>query len=862
MRRMENMMSEFMQRMHDESEVRRRTAEEESRKKLDELQRTYEQQINTLMSRLTQAGHTPVMAKLENDDKLLKVLNRISSSPLPAARPSSGSMTSVPAKTPISSPLMKTTIEEPHLSSTQSYSRASKRDHEENDEDYKEDRGDYEEDEEELLPRDLEEEKVKLQEKKRKDKIIYENEKDESHLESYVEWLIKRERLYPFAEDTHKKLYARRHTLLGPYGRLMEWIRTAFYTKFDERLFGKYARRWFIRFMQDRGEPISNHSVSRSVDVKGIQVPAMSYDHRDVLQRVQSPDGEDLLPDSYTLSVIPAPLRYTPFASELAPSHKKSLEEYGEDYVKQIKLLKVARTRDDDPTDSSSSDESSDEDDSHACEKCGVKLTSPYMRFCLSCLQARQQHKLHKKEKERLATLAMNQRLGMPSLQSDPVRSSSSLPIPNVAVVNSVVTRVKQEEDLAAIRQASETHNRVSQESDQDLLEESVSILGDVLGHVFTSSARGILRYGKVNMNYTARDRMAAVRETVAYLGKFGGEVMKAPTYLTQLCTQVQKYDLTVGECIQVLQQTFINEAKAWLDSNLPEVCTLPEDKKPMQLLMHRYMHQWMGPTTTRQFKAQLRNTKLTSNSATLTDLKQHYSSYVAVLNNVRLCDKSMKQVDINDEYYMSLPTSVAMYIGSDYKRAQTLDDIQKMAEEAIMRLPTHARAKQDGEMPRTLSSINSITMNRDDYNNQVRVNALPDSTSKRSHNASKPKVFNPARERQKLDKKQAVCYQCGKKGHYTGDCPLIEERQTLAGQELWAKRNRERGTEYEYNKQFYVDLAKQIAARESARSTSSSPAKQSKRNVRDNRRLVKEKDASEGRTTIEVSEDDEADEI
>ena len=109
-----------------------------------------------------------------------------------------------------------------------------------------------------------------------------------------------------------------------------------------------------------------------------------------------------------------------------------------------------------------------------------------------------------------------------------------------------VVDRVKQEEELRAMRQKREEYERVVMLSDQDKYEEATSVMGSILSRAFTPEMRRMMRYGKLpaTLKMTAKDRMAAVQEMKQHQITFAGERLKAPFYLRKLCS-TSSYDRT-----------------------------------------------------------------------------------------------------------------------------------------------------------------------------------------------------------------------------------------------------------------------------------------------------------------------------
>jgi hypothetical protein len=120
-------------------------------------------------------------------------------------------------------------------------------------------------------------------------------------------------------------------------------------------------------------------------------------------------------------------------------------------------------------------------------------------------------------------------------------------------------------------------------------------------------------------------------------------------------------------------------------------------------------------------------------------------------------------------------------------------------------------------------TNIHEYDENHDEYLpfNPVHV------SSRRPHSSTSA----AATTRQVWDNKNrsvAVCLHCGGKGHRTGKCFLIKEPQTLQGKAAWAERNKDRGMDYTYDKNYYINIEKQrstLPTPAGSSSSSSSPS-------------------------------------
>ena len=401
---------------------------------------------------------------------------------------------------------------------------------------------------EQELPFDDEERRVASRDNNNPDREVmnFIDDNDETHLTDYVQWLKRRERLYPFGNAGNARLYKPRHNLLSNRGRELEYSRFAFLTSWDKNLFGDVANRWFRRLLHDRGVARAEDGKRpRTVSIHLIRVPAMSYDSRDRLIRVTDEEGQDLPPNSFTLGDLPARLRVQPF-EDAARIHRRSLQEEAETYVYQRRLAMLSRGEieeedNGDETDASMSDSRSiASHDRHTCKKCDKEVYG-LVRLCPEHqeeserekreAEQRRQEDLRRKElalrqqQEKQSQVAATNTVTTPQLSpappivdtkerfilsmtpyGTPIRdqvkqepgtstatsSSTHVPAPTSTMpklaVDSTLThdRVKQEEEVRALRQKREEFERINTLSDADQFDESTSVLGTILSRAFT----------------------------------------------------------------------------------------------------------------------------------------------------------------------------------------------------------------------------------------------------------------------------------------------------------------------------------------------------------------------------------------
>ena len=453
----------------------------------------------------------------------------------------------------------------------------------------------------------------------------------------------------------------------------------------------------------------------------------------------------------------------------------------------------------DDASPSDSSDD--DEEDPHRCIDCGDRLNAADNTLrCPPCHHARM-NKSRKKSKTAVKKEVHASSSGFDDnyikkvverMRALPVTQTPSRP----AAKN--ISRHEQEAQLLKIKVEAEEIDRVSASTSDDLAEEAASVLGNVLSRAFSPSQRQMFRYTKTpNIIMTARDRMAAVKETKDFYGTFSGDRAAAPKFLRDMCAQIQKYDFNIGEVFQMLTLTMKGEAAAWFTAEWSECCRLPESDKPVQILFHRFIDRWMDGLARRAFRDQLAHTRLQSDRVSQSDLQMHYSKFVETVNNLKMCDRHVVMSDLIEDYYKSLPNVCKSFIGGDFKNATSIEDIQRKAEQALAFMLVTSTPKQDGSLPKPIT-----------------VHAMPTSPS-----STPPSPRQRNRRNQNQPVKIRQCYHCGSTEHWTGiDCPVFAQPQTNAGKALWKKRNDEKGASYEYDKQYFERMSRDIQAQRERR--------------------------------------------
>jgi hypothetical protein len=227
---------------------------------------------------------------------------------------------------------------------------------------------------EEGLHYDSEEERVKRREKKamRDEEETFDSESDdETHLDSYIHWLEKREKIFSYKQYKYK-YYKSRYSLLSPAGRKFEWLRFGFLTGFPVTIYGLTIHRWFNAKKEQVGLQAKGRNY-RKVSDRALQIPQMSYDNRDMRIKIKNENEEDLYANPKVYENLPFDLRVAPAEDASEKMQYSSVEEYVKNMFSVKKLRsKLLYVQQDLYSSSSSSSDSENDLEHFECATCGV----------------------------------------------------------------------------------------------------------------------------------------------------------------------------------------------------------------------------------------------------------------------------------------------------------------------------------------------------------------------------------------------------------------------------------------------------------------------------------------------------------
>ena len=584
--------------------------------------------------------------------------------------------------------------------------------------------------------------------KDRNELIVFDEEDENGYIKGF---LLPREKYFPY--DKYKnKYYKTRYTLLSPYGRKMEYIRSLFQFKAHEQLFPSLWQRYYKRALSEAG--ISGYEKVREVDVRSLLIPEWYVDERDTPIDIKNNRHNDMQPGCYTLMELPEELSVDPPALNQAPLHYDTLKEYTKTFVYQMKLHQAGKPKagvDDESSYSSASitikqegvDSDNDDDrerednnrskptnkmmDVRSCKVCNAKFPcyDNKVKICDECVAVYYDHFDDK----------------------DSAHQDKDIK-PNI--------------------------NEYKQKFTYD------SVLGQEILSRFDDATQQLMLITK-DIRTTSPKDLNKARDTVISLIKdFSGDVEKAPTFYYEYCVNVQRYNFLVSDCITILQAKCKGEALSWLTSKILTFSRLPTEKI-MPALLSEFRKQYMNATHIETFRSELRDIRLRDHNVTKQDLKVHYESFVNKKNNLRICDPLVTESTFKQMFVESMNSSILMYMGDSHKSCKTVDDVFQLAEEGIKYLN-----KTQQYQPLADPTVMNAMMYA-------------------AFNGTRDKL-TPEQRSYSIDMENVTCFHCGKKGHFTYDCRIRKAgvSQNAAGLKAWSTYCSKIGMVKSYDPKYY----------------------------------------------------------
>ena len=162
------------------------------------------------------------------------------------------------------------------------------------------------------------------------------------------------------------------------------------------------------------------------------------------------------------------------------------------------------------------------------------------------------------------------------------------------------------------------------------------------------------------------------------------------------------------------------------------------------------------------------------------------------------MCDRHVDMQDIKYDYFKSLPNRCKSFIGDAYVYAESVDEIHKKAERALVTMHSRGIPRQDGD----LSDVISV--------NALQNKAGPKTDGGTGAAKAQTKKFDTEPSQSKSQQRDVICWHCGDKGHYAGsECPSISQDQTKRGKTAYALAMKGYDNPRPYDKNFYIQRSK-----------------------------------------------------
>ena len=459
--------------------------------------------------------------------------------------------------------------------------------------------------------------------------------------DSYVQWLLLREKLYPY--HRHPKLYKSRHTLLSVAGRLWEYIRTLVMTRGGKKLF---PSQWLRKYhFEANAMGIELNSRIRPIDTKSLIFPGWFVDERDIVLATRSIVDNDLNPHSATLSELPPELRVDPPGYRKITMLGAGVEEILKYYMRQLKLYETSREPIRGIMVHDNAFDALDDDSATA-----PSVSTPAKTF------------------------AVKMEDDMPSLLPDPYEHPELF--------------LKTRKDQTEVRKESLLYPPTPGPLASDTQTVKKHVLDPIFAR-FDENTQNMMRVLRITTPLKDKERNAEIDRIIKSLKVFKGVEYTAPSWYYEYCVAVSTLDLTTAECLKIMRQRMEGNGKAWLDGALARtIKQYTDDIYIMPLLMGQFRDQYMGESTATALRDKLLTMKLTDTGLNLTELKSHYESFATTMTNHRVCDPTMTEATYKQMYVDNMPARIKMFMGMSYQSCENVDKVFQIAEKAVNSLP------------------------------------------------------------------------------------------------------------------------------------------------------------------------------
>ena len=592
------------------------------------------------------------------------------------------------------------------------------------------------------------------------------NEDDISEYASMMDYLRKRERLYPYVNDRFKRLYTGRCTLLSHNGRVNEYFRFGMMVDFNPQLYPPVYSRWFERYLAEAADEYSDIPF---IDVNSLYIPSMSFHPQEARLMTRTNDDYDLQPFSLTLQELPRELQQSPSVNSAFHFVPPSIEESAYKYVCTPQFKG---------------------------KKAGAHSVPTPMKV--------------KTESNTSTVPATPNKVNMfEQLTPEAEGRYFGVPYPKTQAQATADMYTRPEGYLADVKR--EYDNRVDRDRDTPYHQQlrRNHVLRDVLDS-FDEGTRQMCQSTLSDRQIEDKDVPRYITSTIAALEKFNGDPEKAPQWFQSLIINLVKVNFTRADVISIIEARMVGAAKQWLMAALLKIAPVAHTDAAIPTLFGLFREQYMNNTHIVDYRSRLTNMRSTDIFISPSDLREHYTRFTIVANNLKVCDRHTNDDTIKQMYVDSLPRSIRNYLSINYKKCESVDAIFQMAEEACKVNQPKRKVDLENESVK-LNVINTydISDQTDDSDSESADDVILEIDDQYTWVLAQ----NMRQRRAPIMREDVQCWHCGARGHYAGECEVNVKGlpQTPKGAAVYAAFNRMRGETRPYNAKFYRDNSEQI---------------------------------------------------
>jgi hypothetical protein len=699
------------------------------------------------------------------------------------------------------------------------------------------------------------------------------------------EWLRLRQQVYPAADSRYRQHYYGRCSLLSLHGRHNEYFRFGLRVGFPKRLYPSTYLQWFTLFRKEFGDLPSTRPAARSSSaalMRTLTVPTFIYEHGELPQRTSNYDDNDLSEHSVTLKSLglpdvllvnlrkPSIWHYSPPSLEqiayrylIELTHRVSGDN-ATTHTAHDNQASVSDFRDksqdvrDHAGPSSSSLVIQEYDDSYSINRSrsapnygdgtGISSRSSSAAARSSSNSNSNSHSNSNSSRNR----SNDTRHGDNRAVSSTNESRSSTGLHGLPNYNPRGREWMDEADWSDVphledpRSSSDSaayfsdphgsFQRVKREADRNRHNSPANqqfrnehVLGDIL-NLLDKQTRNFMALTRNTRTLSSSDLQKAISATVLAVGtKFDGSPDKAPHFFHSLVTALSQYQFTSADVVAIMRQVMTGSATAWFMNATMKVSDIAggDERRVVPALLGLFRDHYLNSTHVIRYRALLNDVKLTDRVVTSKELQLHYTRFVSIANNLKLCDNHMTDELIKQTFVESLPPQLRAYIGISYKDKDSVDEVYQQAEEACRAL--HPKRKVD--LDNDDLSLNSLHLRDSDDSFDDNDELIPEIDNQRVWFMS----LNLRGKRPVMSKEDIDCWHCGIRGHFAGECSLHAKNlpQTAKGAEKYAEFNRMRGKDRPYDADFQKERSRQIQDRRDNPSSRSGPRRSDNRRKR-----------------------------